>query len=59
MCCPIEYLAGKVSLRVHELNVKLETKTKDNVFVEVTTSVQYQVTWNNYLLFTSETVISC
>lgn len=43
MCCPFEYLAGKVSLRVHELNVKLETKTKDNVFVEVTTSVQYQV----------------
>ncbi len=39
----MEILVGKVSLRVHELIVKLETKTKDNVFVEVHTSVQYQV----------------
>jgi len=41
--CPIEYLAGKVSLRIHELKVNLETKTKDNVFVEVSTTIQYQV----------------
>uniref|UniRef100_A0A7S2BRL8 Band 7 domain-containing protein n=1 Tax=Florenciella parvula TaxID=236787 RepID=A0A7S2BRL8_9STRA len=42
-CCPIEYLAGKVSLRVQALDVRCETKTEDNVFVEVNVSVQYQV----------------
>jgi regulator of protease activity HflC (stomatin/prohibitin superfamily) len=46
--CPIEYVAGRVTLRVQELNVSLETKTKDNVFVTVKVSVQYQV--NYYLL---------
>lgn len=39
---PFEYVAGRVSLRVQELNVSLETKTKDNVFVTVFVSVQYQ-----------------
>lgn len=46
LCCPIEYVAGKVSLRVQELKVDLETKTKDNVFVHVFVSVQYQVLYN-------------
>lgn len=41
--CPCEYVAGKVSLRVQELKVRLETKTLDNVFVSVDVSVQYQV----------------
>jgi regulator of protease activity HflC (stomatin/prohibitin superfamily) len=40
--CPVEYLSGRVSLRVQQLNVSLETKTKDNVFVTVQVSVQYQ-----------------
>lgn len=35
-------MAGRISLRVQELNVTLETKTKDNVFVVVHVSVQYQ-----------------
>ena len=39
----MEYLSGKISLRVQELNVSLETKTLDNVFVTVNVSVQYQV----------------
>lgn len=43
LCCPVEYLAARISLRVQELNVSLETKTKDNVFVTVHVSVQYQV----------------
>jgi len=43
ICCPIELVTGRVSLRVQELNVELETKTKDNVFVKVHSSVQYQV----------------
>lgn len=42
LCIPFEYLAGKVSLRVQELNCNLETKTLDNVFVTVHISVQYQ-----------------
>jgi regulator of protease activity HflC (stomatin/prohibitin superfamily) len=38
----MDAVAGKVSLRVQELNVHLESKTKDNVFVIVKVSVQYQ-----------------
>eukprot|EP01024_Parvocaulis_polyphysoides_P031346 TRINITY_DN2835_c0_g7_i1.p1 TRINITY_DN2835_c0_g7~~TRINITY_DN2835_c0_g7_i1.p1 ORF type:complete len:286 (-),score=43.54 TRINITY_DN2835_c0_g7_i1:118-975(-) len=38
-----EYIAGKLSLRVQQLDVTCETKTKDNVFVNVVVSVQYQV----------------
>lgn len=39
----IERIAGRVSMRVQQLNVKAETKTKDNVFVNVVVSVQYFV----------------
>ncbi len=37
----VDRVAGKVSLKVQQLNVKAETKTKDNVFVTVIVSVQY------------------
>jgi regulator of protease activity HflC (stomatin/prohibitin superfamily) len=37
-------VAGKLSLRVQQLDVTCETKTKDNVFVTLVISVQYQVT---------------
>lgn len=40
---PCESVVGRVSLRVQELKVQLETKTLDNVFVTVDVSVQYQV----------------
>lgn len=40
---PCQYLAGKLSLRLQQLNCTLETKTKDNVFVTVNVAVQYQV----------------
>jgi regulator of protease activity HflC (stomatin/prohibitin superfamily) len=39
----IEWIAGKVNLRIQQLNVKIETKTADNVFVQVVVSVQYFV----------------
>lgn len=39
----IDRIAGKVSLRIQQLDVKIETKTKDNVFVNVLVSVQYYV----------------
>jgi len=43
MCCPVEYVAKKVSLRVQQLDVSCETKTLDNVFVQVQVVVQYRV----------------
>lgn len=42
IACPCEYLAGRVSLRVGTLNMHCETKTRDNVFVTVKISVQFQ-----------------
>ena len=39
----VERVAGRVSLRVRQLDVRAETKTKDNVFVHVIVSVQYYV----------------
>ena len=39
----IDQIAGRISLRVQQLDVRVETKTKDNVFVFVVVSVQYYV----------------
>ncbi len=39
----IEGVAGRVNLRVQQLDVKVETKTEDNVFVHVTVAVQFHV----------------
>ncbi len=39
----IEKVAGTVNLRVRQLDVRVETKTHDNVFVNVLVSVQYNV----------------
>jgi regulator of protease activity HflC (stomatin/prohibitin superfamily) len=39
----IDRIAGRVSLRVQQLDVRVETKTNDNVFVFVIVSVQYYV----------------
>jgi regulator of protease activity HflC (stomatin/prohibitin superfamily) len=39
----VEKVAAKVDLRVQQLDVKMETKTKDNVFVQIPVSVQYHV----------------
>lgn len=36
-------IAGKVSLRLEEMTVPIETKSKDNVFLQATVSVQYRV----------------
>jgi regulator of protease activity HflC (stomatin/prohibitin superfamily) len=43
----IERQAGRLSMRVQQLNVKVETKTQDNVFVDVVVSVQYHVVEGN------------
>ena len=39
----IDSVVRKLSLQVQQLDVKVETKTKDNVFVLIPISVQYQV----------------
>lgn len=39
----VEQVVAKVDLRVQQLDVKMETKTKDNVFVQIPVSVQYHV----------------
>ena len=40
---PLVETVNKVDMRVQELPFKIETKTKDNVFVVIPVSVQYQV----------------
>ena len=39
----MDRVAGKVSVRVQELNVSIKTKTNDNVFVDLLIAVQYFV----------------
>ena len=39
----IDRIAGKLSLKIQQLDVVVETKTKDDVFVKLKVSVQFQV----------------
>ncbi|MFK7001482.1 SPFH domain-containing protein [Flavobacterium oreochromis] len=39
----IDRIAGRVNLRIQQLDVVIETKTKDNVFVKMKVSVQFKV----------------
>ncbi|HAS19452.1 MAG TPA: SPFH domain-containing protein [Flavobacteriaceae bacterium] len=39
----IDRISGRISLRILQLDVIVETKTKDDVFVKLKVSVQYQV----------------
>lgn len=41
--CGVEEMAGKLSYRVQQLDVRVETKTLDNVFITAVVSIQYQV----------------
>jgi len=43
ICWPFYTIAGRVSIRIQQLDVACETKTSDNVFVNVVISVQYAV----------------
>ncbi|KAF7813312.1 hypersensitive-induced response protein 4-like [Senna tora] len=42
-----EFLAGLLSTRLSSLDVRIETKTKDNVFVQLVCSIQYRVVKEN------------
>ena len=39
----IDKVAGRLSLKIQQLDVVIETKTKDDVFVKLKVSVQYKV----------------
>lgn len=39
----VDRVAGKLNLRIQQLDVIIETKTKDNVFVKMKVSVQFKV----------------
>lgn len=39
----IEKISSRISMKIHQLDVEVETKTKDNVFVKVVIAVQYRV----------------
>lgn len=43
----IEWVVGRPSLRVKQLDVPVESKTRDNVFVNLSVSVQYRITPEN------------
>ena len=43
----IDRIAGKLNLRILQLDVPVETKTKDDVFVRIKVSVQYKVLKDN------------
>ena len=46
-CCIGESVAGGMSLRIQQIDCRCETKTKDNVFVDINITVQYQIEREN------------
>lgn len=44
---PCEAVVGRISFRVQQIDVRVETKTLDNVFITATVSVQFQVIRDN------------
>jgi regulator of protease activity HflC (stomatin/prohibitin superfamily) len=42
ICC-VEEMVGRMSYRVQQLDVRVETKTLDNVFITAVVSIQFQV----------------
>ncbi|HEX8017562.1 MAG TPA: SPFH domain-containing protein, partial [Flavobacterium sp.] len=39
----IDRIAGRVNLKIQQLDVLIETQTKDNVFIKMKVSVQFKV----------------
>ena len=42
----IDRISGRITLRIMQLDVIVETKTKDDVFVKLKVSVQYKVVYD-------------
>lgn len=40
---PLDSIVGRLTFRVQQLDVRVETKTLDNVFIQTVVSIQYQV----------------
>ena len=47
----VETVSGSISTRIKQLDVACETKTSDNVFVNIVVSVQYQPIPNDEAYF--------
>merc|ERR1740139_2194576 len=45
ICYPLQTVTARLSLRIQQLDVICETKTKDNVFVTIGVAVQYRVSF--------------
>lgn len=43
VCWPLAGIVGRLTLRIQQLDVVCETKTKDNVFIQVAVAVQFRV----------------
>lgn len=43
LICGVEEMAGRLSYRVQQLDVRVETKTLDNVFITAVVSIQFQI----------------
>ncbi|KAF2316236.1 hypothetical protein GH714_041577 [Hevea brasiliensis] len=50
-------IAGHLSLRLQQLDVRCETKTKDNVFVNVVASVQYRALADKQVMLSTNSAI--
>jgi len=48
--CPMEQLVGRLSFRVQQIDVRVETKTLDNVFLTVVVSVQVRYGMLHYAM---------
>ena len=55
----IDHVVQRVSLRVQQLPVEVETKTLDNVFVKLFVAVQYRVIEGNEAEFLLQAAGSC
>jgi regulator of protease activity HflC (stomatin/prohibitin superfamily) len=49
----VDQIVKKRSLRIQQLDVRVSTKTKDNVFVDIVASVQYKVNNNKDSIYNS------
>ena len=46
----MQRIAGRLSLKIQQLDVIIETKTLDDVFVKLKVSVQYKVILTKYMM---------
>ena len=51
----VDRVRAKISLQIRQLDVMVETKTKDNVFVQIPVAVQYEVVPVSYTHLTLPT----